>query len=188
MAPRKSNTTNNGQSALITSIMASIDPLISAINYGQGEGEKDNGQDLPSTKDAGLRIVISQTCQNFHNQCYGNINTNTGTKLDNAKERLDKSEEQIARIGDRISDVSAWTTQDMTAMHWFDVNEARFNFLNEMLSAWSTVYYQIFNETWKPYERKDTPKVSISADEEKRIKDLLARAMARKPSTNHAAA
>lgn len=173
---KKSNTKNH-DSVLVAALIATFDPVIKAIDYNVGEGEQDAGLELPSMKDVGLRIILGQTLQNLHNQTFGNIKTSSGSNIDNAKQRLDRSEEQMAKIGDRISDVASLTTQDMNAIHWFQVNEALYNALNDLIGAFATVYRRITNEDWKPYERKDAPKVTVSPEEGERLKEMLARAM-----------
>ncbi len=175
----KTSLSRRGDSVLVTALLAAVEPLVKALDYNIGEGEQDAGLDLPSMKDVGLRILLGQTLQNFHNQTFGNIKTSTGSSIENVKQRLDRSEEQMAKIGDRISDVASLTNQDMNAIHWFQVNEARFHFHNDIIGALATVYERVTHETWKPYERKDTPAIKVSDEEAARLKEMLTKAMER---------
>lgn len=165
---RKVTTKELNHYGLAAVIMTSLDPLIKALNsqvdeMGGEAANLDTGNDLPSTKDMGIRIVLGNIIQNLHNQCYGAINSKTGVKMPNAKEQFDSSEQRLAAMADRLTNGTT-TEADLVTLHWFNINEARFNFLNDMISAYAEVYRKVTNEDWKPFERKDTPPVELTEE------------------------
>ncbi len=167
-------------SELSSVLLTTVEPLVHALDsrvneMGDQVTQPDAGHDQPSTRDMGLRIILGNILQTLHNQCYGVLNTRTGTKMPNAKEQLDTSEQRLANMADRITNGTT-TEADLTAIHWFNVNEARFAFLNQMISAYADVYKKVTNEEWKPFERREMPPVKVDDATQARLLAVLKKA------------
>ena len=143
-----------------------LDPLVKMLDYNVGKGEADAGMQTPSMRDIGLRIILGNFIQTLHNQTYGSVQSSNGTSYDNAQTRMEKSEKQVADIITNrrnehkeeeafvLSDLNL-TPKELSALHWFDVNESRLAAYDQMLTAFKDVYVGLTGEDWKPYERKD---------------------------------
>ena len=165
-------------SSLDAVVLTMLEPVIAALDHQVNEfGEVvethiDAGHEKPSQRDMMLRIVLGNILQTLHNQAYGALNTRSGTKMPNAKEQLDTSEQRVAEMMNRIED-SSLTERDLVTLHWFKVNEAKFTWLNEMITGFNTVYKKLTNETWKPYVQAEQKKLDISEEEKKRLLALV---------------
>lgn len=105
----------------------------------------DTGHDLPSTRDMGLRIILSQLCQTMHSQTLGVINTKTGSTIPNARERYEESQKQIEQMETR-----ELSGDMLRAMHYFEVNKTRYEAYNELMVALKTIYEEVTREKWQP--------------------------------------
>lgn len=186
MTTRKVKANTSTLPALEQALLSIVDPLIKTLDFDIDDTgnhqppmeARDTGTDRPSQRDMGLRVLIGQICQTLHTQTYGAINTRNGNKLPNAKEHLDASEQRLADMRNRIED-GTLSSQDLTAIHWFKVNEARFEMLNDLLGAFTFIHHTVTGEKWKPYERKAEPEVKVSEEEKVRLLAMLAKAGAK---------
>ena len=149
---------------LFAALAAVFQPLVDALDMDSGKGtDKDNGQDYPSQKDVGLRIVIGGLCNVIHGQLHGNYETSTGSKIPNVFQRYHDSLDQIStpEFQERLNS-GTMTNRDMNALDWFTKNEARFDALTELDNALKELHESITGEAFKPYERKEAAKPVIN--------------------------
>jgi hypothetical protein len=139
---------------LISALTASFAPLVKELDdlFGPANAAQDNGQALPSQKDMGIRITLDSILRQVHRQLYGDMTARTGNKIDNAQERFQKSERQLANILAKYEgDVeNAFADPEFDRAHgWLRINEARYNTLLQLHTAFGAVYLSITGEAWK---------------------------------------
>jgi len=186
MATKKSTKVD---SLLVRGLMDAFHPLIAALddqmdNFGvfkEQMAEADIGVEKASTRDNGIRFLLSGVLSNLYRQNFGVITvtkkgadgkeiTNT---YDNNRQRLLKSEIAWNKAKEEIAKTGTINEEDLKTQHWFYVNEARYNLHMDLMDAFQTVYMNIFNEPWE-YTGKSTTKseakqVKLSPEELARI-------------------
>jgi hypothetical protein len=197
------------ESLLVRGLRDTFEPLVNALNEKPAllmEASADTGHAIPATLDGGLRILLGQLCQTVYRQQYGTIRTNikkqevrgidgprtveTFNTIANNDMRLKKSEQDIAQLQQEIAEdkTSLESKYAISTLHWFGVNEARFNACGELLSSLTTLYRDIFNEEWKPLEDKTpgatapvnkTAKADVSEEDKKKYEEAMKKAMSR---------
>ena len=149
---------HNSMDVLAHAILSSFEPLIHALD-GQVDDTgviqvlpdaADTGHERPSQRDNGMRFLIGGICQSIWRQNHGVITDKKGNVYDNSKQRLARSEKDRAAIAEKLIN-NELDTDDLKAIHWFKVNEARYHAQEDLLLAFSQVYNIIFGEPWKPY-------------------------------------
>lgn len=207
----KTNTTGadfTHESNLLRGLRDIFEPLIAALDNKPAllaSADADTGHEAPSTQDIGLKILLGQTIQNLWRQQYGLIKTkrtfrnvkmsdgswkqveNFSTIMNN-DQRLKKSQDDVQYLQDEISGnrVSMTSKQALTTLHYFEVNEARFNATSELLGAYTTFYREVFKEDWKsseePANKEETKKIEIAPEENSRLVALMERITSRNVS------
>ena len=109
----------------------------------------DTGQERRT--DGGIRVFLGGRCSNSHRQLYGDINTKTGQRIDNAKDRWDKSQAAVQALQEKYAtDPDGLLADPQSAMlaHWATVNEERFNCYKDILADDMRIYKAVVGEDW----------------------------------------
>lgn len=177
-------------------VLEAIEPLIKLVDenprrWNDEKGESDTGHEQRSQGDMGLRILLSQLCLTVHRQLKGVLNTRTGQKIDNAIERVKRSQDILSSFEKRYSgDVDAMFADPdyLVQMHWFQVNVEREKMLGQFLDAFQGAYEVVTKgEKWVPLTQEElaaqrgqrTADLRISDEEKNRLLALRERAMAK---------
>jgi len=183
-----------GISPLATALMTTLEPLVTTLDSNPNwvdDPSTDQGHQHPSQQDVGLQILLGFTIQNFHTQLYGPIFTKKG-QIDSIKDRLDNQErlmsEHVAKYQD---DPLAMSTdpRTYTLNHYFQVAEARFNAVKDMLDSFKAVYQQITGTVWQPQgaaaqNGSAVRKVEITDEERKNAEALMTRFLKKSPNNS----
>jgi hypothetical protein len=172
--------------AIVQSLLETFEPLVSSLDgetndYGNLQkrmAHADAGYELPSSKDNGMKFLIGGICQSIWRQTHGVIKNKDGQVFDNVKQRLAASEKLRDEVARNI-EKGIIDERDLKTIHWFKVNEARYEAHENLLQAFATLYHHIFNEAWKPYnnevEATNAPgarKTLTEAEKEQYLKSL----------------
>ena len=127
-----------------------LNPLRAPVAQGSAG---DNGQDSRARMDGGIRVLLGGMCNNVHRQLYGDIKTKTGQRIDNAKDRWDKSQSDHQALYDKyVNDPDGLLGDPQAAMvtHWNSVNEERFLAYKDILAYCMQAYKDVTGEVWEP--------------------------------------
>jgi hypothetical protein len=169
MAPRKQSTVLTLGSVLLQH----IEPFIKALDKTHAP---EMGHEPPSRQDKGIQILLGNFCRDVYQQIYG-VDT-ASYKFSGVKDTWDRAQNSLARHVDNYSNNPEGLDSDpntVKLMSFYDVTDARYQFLMELLSEYRDVYRTIVGTDWdyvapgSNKQAKTTP-----ADAANRLRAMLA--------------
>lgn len=182
---RKAKKVSNTPVDLLTmALIQTFEPLVNALdfdmdNFGYAQKpneDTDTGGQTASQRDNGIRFLVSGICQAIWRQNHGVITDKKGNVYDNSRQRLMRSEKQKAELEKNFAqDV---TSDDLSVLYWFKVNEERYHVQENILSAFTTLYRHITGEDWKPYgekaaDEKTSAKRTLSPEDIAKLNEMF---------------
>jgi hypothetical protein len=169
MAPRSRSSAQTLGSVLLQH----IEPFITIIDKTHAP---EMGHEPPSRQDKGLQILLGNFCRDVYQQVYG-VDT-ASYKFSGVKDTWDRAQNSLARHVDNYSNNPEGLDSDpntVKLMTFYDVTNARYEFLMELLTEYRDVYKKVVGTDWDYVAPGSTKQAKTTpAEAANRLRAMLA--------------